>query len=254
MTGHALGARRDETDATVVNEDHFRRLSLLAAALADPFAFLDPSRQSLQPLTSAEVNVLAAAPGFRRPIARAIASVQGLASPSVVGDIHQRLATSPPAQLVVAALAAPRTDLHGLATLLAGAVLHKRVLALVLKQDRQRLAATLGPEGFMMAEREAVVLYRPLAGLDARTLATDVLLEPSTPPDPPAVVLFGLSVLARLIEMAEPQLHRLFRLRLPTAALTPAMIDAVATPTSVHLDLAIRLVSRRLPSWQVRIV
>lgn len=249
-----MGARRDATDAPVGDQDRFRRLAQLAAALADPFAFLDPARHSLPPLTSAETNALAKAPGFRRPIARAVASAQGLTSPALVGDVHQRESLSPAAQLVVAALAAPRADLHGLAMLLAGAVLHKRVLALVLKQDRQRLAAALGPEAFMMAEREAVLLYRPLAGLDARTLSTDVFLEAPKPPHLPAAVLFGLAILSRLIEAAEPQLHRLFQLRLPPAASAPAMTDAVALPTSVHLDLAIRLVSRRMPSWQVLIV
>ena len=85
-----------------------------------------------------------------------------------------RLAFSPWSRLAAAIATAPMAQVRQVASMVAAAVLTKRIRALILKADRERAHDTLGPDGFAMATHEAPVLHPALHELDAAS-ATDPL-------------------------------------------------------------------------------
>ncbi len=222
----------------------------VAAALSNPFEFLDPERASVGPMLGADVLALSRSPAFRGPMSRALLTTHALDGYTLKPDLFERLASTPMGRWTLLVLCSPRQELYALARLLSGAILHRRVLGVIMKADRVRMAEALGEEGFLLAEREAAVLYRPLAGLDSQSMAQSAMTAAGSEPNRSPVFLFGLAALHRLASFSMPELSKVLTLRFPAGAFEPSMAGAVAAPTLVHLDLVMKLVARRMPSWQ----
>ncbi|WP_181705356.1 hypothetical protein [Chthonobacter rhizosphaerae] len=219
-----------------------QKLARLAACLADPLTFLAPDRVTLGPLDAADLGAIGRDPAFRGPLSKALARAAGLDEVPLGPLLLARFGELPGERLAFAFVTARPADLDAAARLLAAAVLHRRVLAMVLKADRLAVAAALGPDAFTVAVREAPLLYAPLAALDRGPSpgGADGLA--------PAVV--GLAAAARVVAAAAPDLTALFRLRLPEAAVSGAAGQAVGDAEPLHVELAAKLMARRMPSWQ----
>ncbi len=222
----------------------------IAAALSNPLEFLDPERASVGPMPGTAVMALAENHAFRGPLSRALLSTHAIEGYALKPDLFERLAATPMGRWTLLVLSAPREEIYTLARLLSGAILHRRVLSMIMKADRLRMAEALGAEGFLLAEREATVLYRPMAGLDSQSLSQNAMIAAGSDPTRSPVFLFGLTALHRLASFSVPEVAKILTLRFPAGAFEPTMAGAVAAPTLVHLDLVMKLVARRMPTWQ----
>jgi hypothetical protein len=228
----------------------FALVGRVAAAALRPLEIIDGTHGALGPLSAAEVRGIAAHPAFGRPVNRAVARSLGLHAAGLKAATLKSFADSAPARLAALLAAQPAAPLSALALVVGAAVLHKRVLRLALKADRQRARAVLTDAGFELATQEAPVLHASLAGLDQGEVAATVFAEGADAGEGQlAVVRLGFDVLGRLVAAVDPALLKLYVLRLPPAlgiAVGPALGAA-------DCDQVVKLVRRRLPQWSATI-
>lgn len=185
---------------------------------------------------------LAAHPAFRP----AFAGLCGHAL-SLSGDDIVALCRKPEGRLALLIVSAPDHEVTAAARLLATAVLHRSIVRLGLKADRQHAQAVLGADGFSFAVQEAPSLHAALGMLDATPSAWQAIAgaEPQT-----AIGLFegfGRALLFGFVTAAAPQLSECLPAgpahAHPKAAIAPAPIAAAHAP---HI---VKLMRRRSPQW-----
>lgn len=219
-----------------------RLAAQIAARLVRPVGHVDPDLCALPPLAGPAVAAACANPAFRAPLNRAVARALRPDAAGIDAACLARLRTSPRTRLAALLVAEPEPVLHAAALRVAAAVLHPRIVTLVLRSERERVRAALGEAAFLVATQEAPLLHGPLAGIAGA--GSDILGEPEALRA--RLVRLGLETLARFVGAVEPALAAIFRWRLPA----PAGGAGQAAPLDPGMcDHIVRLLRRRMDAW-----
>lgn len=221
----------------------------LAGSLARPIDLADDRHLGLEPLSGPEIRALAGHPAFRGPVNRCMARAFGFDVLPFDRATLDRLNGKPAGRLAVLLVSEPRPALLEAAILVAAAILHKRVVGVVMKGDREKIRGVLGPAAFSVATQEAALLHPGLADLDGG-VAFGRILAADEAGARDLLAAFGLAALARFLDAAEPGLSPIFARRLAEPP-DPASVRA-AKPS--HVDGIVKLLRRRLPAWSAIIV
>lgn len=224
-----------------------RLAAALAAVIARPLDHLDGTAIRMPGLPAEALGRIARHPAFRAPVNRAVSRELGLGRIDLDRDIVERLRSSPFTRLSALLVSQPMASLREAATLVAAAILHGRVVGLVLRADRERTRAILGETGFRVAIQEAPLLHAPLADLDAGSSGAAALsrmlpIEESRV----QVAAFGAGLLGRFVATREPALRELFEARWPAGIAAGTVGGALPEVACEHI---LRLLRRRLDSW-----
>ena len=222
----------------------------IATLLTRPIAYIDDAYCRLAPLEPAQLKAMAGHPAFRAPMNCAVAVNIGFATVDVDGKLVSRLAFSPWSRLAAAIATAPMAQVRQVASMVAAAVLTKRIRALILKADRERAHDTLGPDGFAMATHEAPVLHPALHELDAAS-ATDPLFgnDSDATSRRNRITGFGYHVVGRFFDASEPFLGQLFSRRLPPTVKYAERDRSVKRLEKIYCEQFVKLIRRRQQSW-----
>lgn len=226
----------------------------LAEAIVRPLAAIAPGRRptalaDIDDRTAAAVTMLARHPSFEGPLSRAAARLSGLSDivfddctlrrvgHSNASDCALFLATAAPALLEQAAL-------H-----LGAIVLHRQLLRLALRREREALQRIVGEETYQIATREAPVLYAAFADLDD----SDFVIEPAALGDEArerrmahGIITVGQRSLHDFVILTEPSLAPLMDLRCGIADASDREVTAM---TNKHLAHIAKLLHRRFGPW-----
>lgn len=197
------------------------------------------------PLPPSELRALAADPAFRGPVNRAVAAARGLGRLALAETAFVRLAERPASRLALLLVTEPAERVGAAGLRLAGAILHRRVAALVMKPDRQRARDTLGPDAFAIATVEAPMMHARLAELDLTPPQRSDIVAFE---DPAAVRRFASAAVERFIAVAEPELLPFLRARFGSFAGEP-----VGAASAAHGEQILKLLRRSMSPWQARI-
>lgn len=222
----------------------------LAGAILRPIKQVDDSFLRLAPLTAQHVRAASALPAFASAINRAVRSdieSRGLALPR---DFGRRLADRSSSRLAVLLVTEPIELINRAARMLAGAILHRQVLALMLKDQRAAARAVMGEEAFLAATQEVPMLNPSLGLLDKGRLKIQSLIQPDiAEAQKMRFLAFGGEALCRFTDTAEASLSSFFACRLPPAARPDDSSRAIAGMTEGQCTHVIKLLRRRLPEW-----
>lgn len=187
--------------------EEFALASRLAAAASRPLARIGTLPLACQALTSADLDLLSSRSEFRGPLQRAAARRIGWTAPD--REALRALAGSERGRLAVALATAERAALEGAALWVAAAALHRRVLKLAAKADRQALRVLMGDEAFRFATAEAPTLHAAMAVCDGG----DELWSRVAGADPAtgrqALTAFGVSLILAFCRSQHPALEAL---------------------------------------------
>lgn len=223
-------------------------LAQVAAVFVRPLSWLsDQACAAALPDGTDLAKVTAVAP-FRHALNRAVATQLGLGAIPIDDDFVWRLEQRPGTRLCALLASQPRSILSDASRQIAAAFLHKRVVGVVLRAERERLKAIFGEDAFRVATDEAALLHAPLATA-AEPSATAGLLGDLT--DAAAaqvrIVDFGLRMLSRFVAVVEPVLLGVFQMRLPEPLGSEP--GGLGRLTPEQCDHVIKLLRRRVPAW-----
>lgn len=225
----------------------WRLAAVLAEALAHPLATFHPAQIRLAPLSDEVLVGAAVVPHFSGPLNRAASRQLGLADLPLGADFFDRLATRPLTRLAVLLVVEPIASIAAAALLVAGAVMHRSLVAVVLGSQRARLRAALGDAAFDVATREALLLHAPLVaaagreplpGLDDEAALRDGLVER------------GTRALHGAVASSEPALADLLVRRFRPG--WPGVAQAEPFTADI-VDHLLKLLRRRMPAWAASI-
>lgn len=224
-----------------------RLAAALAAVIVRPLDHLDGTAIRMAGAPAEALSRIARHPAFRAPVNRAVSRELRFGGIDLGRDIVERLRSSPFTRLSALLVSQPMASLREAATLVAAAILHGRVVGLVLRADRERSRAILGETGFRVAIQEAPLLHAPLADLDtgssgAAALSRTLAVEDSRT----EVAAFGAGVLGRFVATREPALRELFEARWPAGVAAGTFGGPLPDVACEHI---LRLLRRRLDSW-----
>lgn len=217
-----------------------RLAAALAARLVRPIGHIPAADHALPPLAEDGLRALAADPAFGPPIQRAAAAALApmpLIDAALLGRLHDSAAARLAALLVVE----PDSTVREAAGLLAGVILHRGILAAVLKADRERLRAAFGAAAFGVATQEAALLYAGLADLVDGPAQAACLAAGDPEAVRAAATRLGLDTLRRFARSTELGLGALLALRFPGTPDAPLGSEAC--------DPIVRLMRRRMDAW-----
>lgn len=218
----------------------------IAARLVRPIGHFAPGACPLPPLEPDALTALAAHPAFGVPVQRAASRALAPEAAGIDAGLIRRLREAAATRLAALLVVQPLPVLHEAARLLAGAILHRRILALVLKADRERLQAALGPAAFRVATQEAALLHAGLAEAAEPAAQAACLAAGSPDATRGAVVALGLGTLGRFAAAAEPALGRLVALRLGAE---PGILTGPPPLGPGACEHVVRLLRRRMDAW-----
>lgn len=218
----------------------FSFASRLAAAAARPLARAGTRSLACETLTSADLDLLSARSEFRAPLQRALARRIGWKAPD--REALRALASSEKGRLAVALATAERAELDGAAAWAAAAALHRRVLQLAVKVDRQALRARMGEEPFRFATTEAPTLYASLAACDGGDGVWSRLTAGDEQAGRAAFLAFGSALILAFCRAQHAALEGL-------AAGDPAGDGAVAAIPEPAAAQFVKLLRRRRGPW-----
>lgn len=225
-----------------------RLVPALAQALARPIATFDAAHLQLGPLSGGTLARAAAAPAFAGPLNRAVSRQLGLAGLQLGPDFPDRLRARPGTRLATLLVTEPLAAVASAALLLAAAVLHRPVVAVVLGAPRARLRAALGEAAFEVATREALLLHAPLVAPPGQEALGDLSDEAALRG---TLLRRGLHVLHEAADAVEPALGGIFARRF-----APQVFDErtpARAPSEERLDHVLKLLRRRMPPWAASI-
>ncbi len=224
----------------------------LAAVIARPIDHALALDYPGSPLSAAPLAALARHPAFHGPLNRALSRHLRLGGTEVTPEVLARIASSRDTRLCVLLASQPMALVREAAAALGAAILHREVVRVVMKADRDRVRAVLGEAGFQVATQEAALLHAPLAGLCPPGAGASVLeAGVETAAARGALAGLGLGALAGFVELVEPGLAPLLRRRID-AAPEPAAPRA-GLLTQEHGDHIVRLLRRRIGAWSALI-
>lgn len=233
---------------TAAPADPARRLAAaLAGALARPVDTFDPGHLQLGPLGGAALVRAAAAPHFTAPLNRAVARELGFADLPLDDGFLGRLGSRPRTRLAALLVTEPLPAVAGAALLIASAVLHRPIVAVVMGAQRALLRAALGEVPFEVATREALLLHAPLVAPAGEETLGDLSDETALRE---GLLRRGARFLREAADHAEPALAGLFARRFPPGTLDAAPGRPLAEQS---IDHALKLLRRRMPAWAASI-
>jgi hypothetical protein len=231
------------------NRQQFELAVRIAALLSRPIDYVDDAHCRIESLQPAHIRAMAEYPTFRGPINRAVANYLGLTAFKVDKEVMARLLSRPSSRLAVVITTAPITEVRRVAWTLAAVVLSKRIRALVLKTDRERAREAFGIEGFDIATHEAPILYPALSELDNKPSTEPIFEQEEDSARQAQILEFGLQVIGRFLDLAEPVFGELFALRMPPTVDYNGRNRVVRTFSEYHREQFLKLVRRRQQSW-----
>ncbi|KAB0676850.1 hypothetical protein [Aureimonas leprariae] len=190
-------------------------------------------------LAAGEVAALAAHPAFRRPLGALLARERNW--PGLSAGRMAVLFAAPEGRMAALVASEPRAVVEGAGRLLAAAVLHKRVLQVVLRADRERLRAVLGAEAFGIATQEAPTLHAGLAALERDPVVWRVVSGDDTAHAARRLADFGLELLARFAAGVDAALGHL--------ACSRFAVEGDCVLDEAERAAVLKLLRRRVPSW-----
>ncbi|CAN0595753.1 unnamed protein product, partial [Laminaria digitata] len=168
-------------------------------------------------LPDATIEVLVTAPAFQRPVIQAMKGSLGINEIRFSGDFVKKLYNDEETRMAATLVTVSTDELLRLSGHVAAARLHPQILRCVLKAEKQRIRRVLGEAAFNTAIREASSFYQSLAelsrGTTLRTLLDEVEISSENPAE--EINILGLQTLLMFVEMIEPQLAHLLRIRIP---------------------------------------
>ncbi len=226
---------------------------LLAARLAEsilrPLSASDSDGAAtgfggLDPRTRAAMCALAGHPGFNGPLNRAAAQLSGLGD--IVFDAHDllRVGRSQASDCALFLATAAPALLEQAALHLGAIVLHRQLVGLALKRDREALQRLLGEDTYHVATREAPVLYSAFGGLDDGSFTVT-----------PAAIGDGRGMALAIAAVGRRALHGFVAATEPTLTPLLAMRNGRQSPgagapmTDRHLAQIAKLLHRRYGPW-----
>lgn len=233
--------------STGVEARSLRLVGALASVIARPLDHLDPSAIDLPPIPGADLSRLGAHPAFRTPFNRALSRDLRLGEAPLDAAFVARLSSSPHVRLSALVATQPLARVREAALLLAAVILHRRVIGLVLRTDRDRVRVALGEAGFVVAVQEAPLLHPQLAELDIGA-AGATALAPGLDPEVARTRLtgVGLRALSRFVAAQAPALRTLFEHRTPPAPGGKTSEGAFSEGICEHV---VKLMRRRMDGW-----
>ncbi|MFC0217407.1 hypothetical protein ACFFJ7_03250 [Pseudochelatococcus lubricantis] len=204
------------------------------------------------PISVAGMSVIARHASFGAALNRAAARLSKLEEIAIDTGHLRQLGRSSASSLSLT-LATDDPAVVAQASLLVGAaILHRHFLSCTLKSEREALRGILGNDFYLVATREAPVLYAPLAGLAGGSLSIDASIATD---DERArdigrrITATGHATLCLLVERTEPFLAPLFAIRNPPPPDGGNGAGVVAPLTDQHCAHIVKLLQRRFPPW-----
>lgn len=224
----------------------------LASAIARPVDHALATAYPDSPLTAAPLAALVRHPAFHHPLNRALSRRLRLGETEITPDVLARIASSRDTRLCVLLVSEPIALVREAAAALGAALLHREVVRVVMKADRDRVRAVLGEVGFQVATQEAVLLHAPLAAL-CPAGAGAAVLDPGLEVKAARGALsgLGLDALAGFADLVEPAMAPLVRRRIAGAP-GPAL-PRTGLPTPEQGEHIVRLLRRRIGAWSALI-
>ena len=220
----------------------FELVARLAAALANPFSIVPSVAGALPGLPEDALRKLASSAHFGRPLRRAAARALDFDALAFGADFCECL-TEPAARLCVGLAIEPIETVRAAALDLAVAILHRRILMLVLKSDRAKLRAAIGEDALLLATQEAPLRYAGLASLDRFSDFEPLLRDGDEQAIRDRLCAFGMQALSRFIDANAPALFDLFKKRAAGHDCASGLIG------DSQCDQILKLFRRRASSW-----
>jgi hypothetical protein len=232
----------------------FDRSFALAVRMAQfklrPSEFVDDELCRLGPLGAVELRRMVAHPAFRSPVSHALSASLGIDAIRIGSDFPARLAASARLRLAVLLTTDPIESINRVALILAAAVLSRKALRLVLKNERERARETLGNDGFEIATRETPGLHLALSDLDQVPDKTEILVGAGDlSARRESVLALGFATIGRFLDKVEPLLAQCLALRLPASLWFGERHRTVGELSDYHCEHVVKLVRRRQQPW-----
>jgi len=220
----------------------------IAAAIANPLDIVDDHFSSLDPFSAADLKAIAANPYFKTPINHALIQALSFDTLPLTAECFTRMWLLPQSRLALHLATSDLNVLQIAARFCAAAILHRRVIGLVLKADRARVRAAFGEDAFQVAVQEAPLLHANLAELN-NDINTAGIFDPAKQLDV-QLIRAGLQGLACFVEAREPALIRLFVSRFPPEMELENRHQTINKLNDAHCDQLAKLLRRRVDSWR----
>ena len=226
-------------------ERGFALLSQLAATLtmAPSFDGEDPELGALRKIAGGSLNDeslkgMLASPSFS-PHFKAIARAH-LPKPECSAELISRLSTEEGSQICVMLVTCPMQEFDQAAELVAAAVMQRRFLTAITKQQRDALKTAFSETAQKLGASEAVLLYQSLGELDKS--ATDHSNLP--------VREIGLATLDAFVRHLDGELLAAFSRR--SGKIDDSLIEARKFSVG-HGRLIRKLLNRKCPKWKTQL-
>ncbi|MGV6871605.1 hypothetical protein ACUSIJ_02795 [Pseudochelatococcus sp. B33] len=201
---------------------------------------------------AAAMRALARHPGFSGPLNRAAARLSGLSD--IVFDERAllRIGHSSASDCAVFLATAAPERLEEASLYLGSIVLHRQLLGLALRREREALQRILGEEIYRVATREAPVLHAIFADLDDRSfvvISAALGEEARERRTATGIAAVGQRVLRGFVAKTEPPLAPLMVMRGGGHAAAGGDAPALSAMTDRHLAHIAKLLQRRFGPW-----
>jgi len=215
----------------------------LAAALLDPLGFAPHADGAFDCLSTKSFEKLAASRHFGRPVRQAVARRRGFASAPIEPAFFDRLTTHASTRLCVLLSSEPIASVRATAIDVAAAILHRRILSVVMKAERTKLRSALGEDALRLGSQESPMMYASLADLAPGHFFDAKMFEDDDSILRKKISSFGMAALLGLVQFCEPDIAALFIRRDESSPFV------VTNFSADHREQVVRLIRRRTPAW-----
>lgn len=222
----------------------FQLMARLAGVLSRPSQMVHPAHFAM--LGGELVRKLAEHPNFQPQIDDAVGKSLNLHTLDLAEDLPERLKERAETRAAVLLASAQQSELQEAARFLAAAILHKRLVRLIRREDRAGAMEQLGGAAFQLAVREAFALYAELAELappEQADAGKDGIPEK---PELPILLRPGYDCLLAFIRKTESTLQPLVTYRLPDGYVPAFEADAINVRRQTQI---LSLFRRKMPGW-----
>jgi hypothetical protein len=226
-------------------------LARLAGILTHPVKYFHESHLEQMEISCKTMKKLVGRNVFKRPVEEQIFKELELDKFDLPEELMDQLSENSQARLSTMITVAQPEQLHQAACILAAAIMHKYLCALVAKNDRQEAIAQLGKQAFQIGVREAGLLYGDLAKLqDEQPLENRDLRNRNTAERTNSAIALGYAWLYCFVKSSQASLAELFSYRLVRGFHPP---DGSRLDAKCKMQIA-RLLTRKIDGWAICIV
>lgn len=219
----------------------------LAAALVRPLSEAGDDAAGMPGgAKAAALRALARHRAFAAPLDRAAAGLAGLGDIVLDERALRRIGRSEASDCALQLATAAAGLLERAALHLGAIVLHRRLLGVALKRERDALERMLGGDTCRLATREAPVLHAILADLDDGSLVLALGDDARERQTARGIAAVGRRALHGFVARTEPSLTPLLALRCPPP---PGSGEPPAAMTGRHDAHIVKLLHRRFGPW-----